>query len=593
MSDFPERLSNQTTSPQDVLSAEFQKLFPGVIQDGVIDSQRLSELLSLPIAASNDTKERFGLMWAGKRDAVKALQAPSMATLKPVGEDEHWDAARHVFIEGDNLEALKLLQKAYNDQVKLIYIDPPYNTGNDFVYNDDFSDPVQRYLEVTGQVDAQGNKLVSNTETSGRKHSNWLSMMYPRLVLSRNLLREDGVIFISIDDNEAGALKFLLDEIYGEKNHLGTICHKSRASVSNDKIISPNHNFIYLYARNQEKIFANRSDFGLEPETDGFNLSDERGEYKFAPVDGPGGALKGNPHYTFQGVTGYFRYSQETMQELWDQGYIVKRGNGLQRKRYKHESTGRKTDTTWWDQGFYTSSATQSLKKFLGDDLFDSPKPVGLVQRMLELHAHSDGDIVLDFFAGSGTTGHAVVEQNNKDGVQRRFVLVNIAEKTPEKSVARDKGFDTVSSVTKFRLRAVSDAFNNSEFALFRAFELNQSCFNSSALATSNDDNALLLRHSLRAGVSQKEISVEMLLKSGVRLDSNWETFSAAGHDITLVEGVASVPILEISEALIDALIESPAHTVLFLEDAFEGKDSIKANAYFSFKQANKTMKTF
>jgi len=216
VSESPERISISTESPSESILNSLRSLIPGAIQDGVIDAQKLAELSGLEVAGLKNGVERFGLMWAGKSKAVEALQAASIAALAPDMENSiNWDTAENVFIEGDNLEVLKLLQKAYNDQVKLIYIDPPYNTGNDFVYNDDFSEPLKHYLEVTGQVDSEGNRLVANTEVSGRKHSNWLSMMYPRLVLARNILREDGVIFISIDDNEIAELRLLMDEIFG------------------------------------------------------------------------------------------------------------------------------------------------------------------------------------------------------------------------------------------------------------------------------------------------------------------------------------------------------------------------------------------
>lgn len=209
-----ERLSIETDSPNQAKLDELKAILPGVFADGVIDAERLSAETGIPVVGVAPNEEGFGLIWSGKKDAVAATQLKSMASLSPqINDSVNWDSARNVFIEGDNLEVLKLLQKAYNDQVKLIYIDPPYNTGSDLVYNDDFSDPVRHYLEVTGQLDSDGNRLRANADTSGRKSSRWLSMMYPRLLLARNLLTDDGSIFVSIDDNEVAHLRELLDDI--------------------------------------------------------------------------------------------------------------------------------------------------------------------------------------------------------------------------------------------------------------------------------------------------------------------------------------------------------------------------------------------
>jgi len=355
-------------------------------------------------AADRMPPERYELTWRGKRDAIRLAQSPAIGSLMARPEDSlDWDTTLNRMIEGDNLDVLKLLAPSYAGTVKIIYIDPPYNTGNGFVYCDTYD------------------------------HSDWLSMMLPRLVLARQLLRDDGVIFVSLDDNEAANLRVLGDEIFGEQNFIATICHKARASVSNDRIISTNHNLIALYAKNKSTIFEARARFGLEPDLDGFNLSDERGPYKLVPVDGPGGAAKGNPFYTFEGVTGFFRFSEQTMRKKWNAGTVVKTGNGLQQKYYQAGAEqSRRTDTTWWDDKLYTSTATARLTSLMGAEVFKSPKPTELIRRMLRLGARDDGDLILDFFAGSGTTGHAVLEQNAADGVARRFIVVQRPEPLDE-----------------------------------------------------------------------------------------------------------------------------------------------------------------
>jgi adenine-specific DNA-methyltransferase len=245
MTDVPERVPVASSTMSAAVLETLQELIPGAIVDGVLDAQRIADLAGLEVAAMKNSAERFGMMWAGKGKAVASLQVASMASLSPdLKESIDWDNAENVFVEGDNFEVLKLLQKAYNDQVKLIYIDPPYNTGNDFVYEDDFSDPVKRYLEVTGQVDSAGNRLVANTEVSGRKHSNWLSMMYPRLVLARNLLCDEGSIFVSIDDNEVHNLRQIMDEVFGSENFIAQMIWNSRGGGQDTKDLVLQHEYI-------------------------------------------------------------------------------------------------------------------------------------------------------------------------------------------------------------------------------------------------------------------------------------------------------------------------------------------------------------
>ncbi|MDR2813214.1 MAG: site-specific DNA-methyltransferase, partial [Prevotellaceae bacterium] len=274
-----------------------------------------------------------------------------------------------------------------------------------------------------------------------------------RLKLARNLLSDDGVIFISIDDNEQANLKLLCDEVFGEENFISNICVKSRASVSNDKIISPNHNFILLYAKNQEKIFEKREFFGVEKSLMGFNLIDEKGKYKLVPVDGPGGAKKGNPYYTFLGVKGYWRFSKKTMEEKYKKGLIVRIANGLQQKYYKETAAeSKQTVTSWWDNKFYTSEATRKLNELLGDGIFDTPKPIELIKRILQLSI-SNSPLILDFFAGSGTTAHAVMQLNAEDGGNRKWICVQLDEKCDEKSEAYKAGYKTIDEISRERIR--------------------------------------------------------------------------------------------------------------------------------------------
>lgn len=430
---------------------------PEVISDNQLNLERLKELMGEERLAP---AEHYELSWAGKKDARREIQKKTSHTLRPDANNP--ESAQHMLIEGENLEVLRVLQKSYYGKVKMIYIDPPYNTGNDsFVYPDDYSESLEEYQKRTGEKNEAGylNKQSlwkKNSKESGQYHSAWLSMMYPRLYLARNLLREDGVIFISIDDHEAANLKLLCDEVFGEENFISTICHKARASVSNDKIISASHNFVLFYAKNFKSIFAKRWSFGLEPDLTGFDRSDETGSYKYSPVDGPGGAAKGNPFYTFEGVTGYWRFSESRMREMWEKGLVVKVGSGLQQKYYLEQAKKtRKTITTWWDQKFYTSTATARLKDLMGVDVFSNPKSVDLIKRMIELWVREPDDIVLDFFAGSGVLAQALIESNLSENGSRQSISVQLPEKLEENSEAYKAGYRTIADITRARIEKV------------------------------------------------------------------------------------------------------------------------------------------
>lgn len=346
-------------------------------------------------------------------DEVSRLLAPKAfcnATRYTAGGVEHvteFDEHDNLLIKGNNLLALSSLLERYEGQVKCIYIDPPYNTGSDgFNYNDRFN------------------------------HSTWLAFIKNRLLLARRLLADDGVIFVSLDDKEAHYCKVLMDEVFGRENFVADISHKARASVSNDKIISVSHNHLLMFARNERRVYAQREKYGITKDTSTFTLKDERGYYKLVPVDGPGGARKGNPYYEFLGVEGYWRFSKATMQEMYSDGLIVKQGKSLQQKYYKSKAEGqRQTITTWWDEGLLTSSASSELNNKL-DLEFSNPKNEALLELVIEFATQSD-DLVLDFFLGSGTTA-AVAHK-----MGRRYIGV--------------EQMDYISSVTIPRLRKVID----------------------------------------------------------------------------------------------------------------------------------------
>ena len=426
-----------------------------------INFEVLKQMLSSDVV---DGDECYEFTWVGKKASIAEANKPIRKTLRPcVEESKDWDTTENLYIEGDNLEVLKLLQESYLGKVKMIYIDPPYNTGHDFVYPDSFIMDNNEYNEGIGYFDSDGNINYARENSTGaaKYHSDWCSMIYSRIMLSRNMLADDGAIFISIDDNEVTNLTKICDEIFGEQNRIALICHKSRASISNDKIISPNHNTLLFYAKNISALESKRRQIGLDPNLEGFDLDDNdgRGAYRLVPVDGPGGAKKGNPFYEFLGIEGYWRFSKETMQEKYNNGYVVKKGNGLYQKYYKStaEQT-RRTATTWWDDAGLMSTATSRLKALMGTATFDTPKPIELIDRMLRMICFQDKEaVIFDFFSGSATTAHAVMQLNAEDGGHRKFIMVQLPEPCDEQSEAYKAGYKNICEIGKERIRRAGE----------------------------------------------------------------------------------------------------------------------------------------
>lgn len=458
-----EHLNMQSMDKVAANVAKIRELFPNCVTERINNEGKLEHAIDFDMLKQelsdhvvDGLQERYQFTWPDKRKAILAANAPINKTLRPCREESvDFDNTENLYIEGDNLEVLKLLQETYLGKVKMIYIDPPYNTGNDFVYEDDFKQSLDEYIENSGQLDDEGNRLVVNTESNGRFHTDWLNMIYPRLKLAKDLLSDDGVIFISIGDDEESNLIKCCNEIFGESNFIASICHKHRASVSNDRIISENHNHLLFYCKNIVSVFRNHKLIGEDPVLEGFNLEDEKGKYKLTPVDGPGGAKKGNPHYNFLGVTGYWRYSKETMQKKYDEGLIVRTTNGLQQKYYLSQaSKSRKTVTTWWDDDFLTSSATKMLINLMGDKTFDNPKNINLIIRCLKMIVKFDKDsLIIDFFSGSATTAHAVMQLNAEDGGKRKFIMVQLPEVCAENTEAYKAGYKNICEIGKERIR--------------------------------------------------------------------------------------------------------------------------------------------
>ena len=440
-------------------------VFPECFVEGKLD---IDKLLNLCGEYIDEDFEKYKFEWKGKADCFRVMGKRSAGTLRPaVDESVDWETTKNLYIEGDNLEVLKLLQTAYYRKVKMIYIDPPYNTGNDFVYNDDFADPIAHYKEVTSQA------TKSNPETMGRFHTAWLNMMYPRLRLAANLLRDDGVCFISIDDNEVVNLSKICDEVFGEENFVGqVIWERAYAPVNLKKHFSPNHDFVLCYAKNLDLLVCNGLPRGDEANDRYKNPdNDPRGEWKSADLS-VGPAIAGKI-YEITTPTGRivlppdgrcWVYTKERFEEMLSDNRIWfgESGNNVPSvKKFLSEVKGTITPMTIWkyNEVGHSQDATKALKTlFDGSDFFDYPKPVELVKRMLALYTN-DSDIILDFFSGSATTAHAVMQINAEECAahpgagNRRFIMVQLPETTDEKSEAFKAGYKNICEIGKERIR--------------------------------------------------------------------------------------------------------------------------------------------
>ncbi len=452
--------------------AQLKALFPEAFTEGKVDFEVLKQLLG---GAVEDREEKYGLNWHGKRRARQMALTPSTGTLRPCPEESmDWDTTQNLMIEGDNLEVLKLLQKSYAGKVKLIYIDPPYNTGRDFVYPDNFQDNIKNYLELTGQIEG-GKKISSNTESSGRFHTDWLNMMYPRLKLARNLLSNFGWIAVSVDDREVSRLRAALDEIFGEENFIANIVWQKKYTRANDaQYFSANHDHILVFAKSRESANLGRVERG-ESQISAYGNPDNhpKGVWKATPLHARSGSNTGA--YTFSnGIrwnppTGtYRRYSDQTMKDLEQDNAIWFGSDGKQvpqRKSFLEEMEEGMVPVTIWDHKFAGNNhdASNELKSLDMGGVFTSPKPTLLIRREMELFAGvNNSDVILDFFSGSGTTGHAVMAQNSTDNGNRRFILVQLPEPlNPEKKEQKTAAEfcdqlgkpRTIAELTKERLR--------------------------------------------------------------------------------------------------------------------------------------------
>ena len=593
---------------------KLKELFPEVFSEGKIKFDQLQELLGNYVTEDED---HFNFTWHGKRRASRLAQTPSTGTLRPCKEESiDWDSTQNLFIEGDNLEVLKLLQKSYHREVKMIYIDPPYNTGNDFVYEDDFKDGVRNYLELTGQLNSEGKKMGTNSSSVGRYHTNWLNMMYPRLKLARNLLRDDGVIFISIDDNESENLKKLCNEVFGEENFIAQAGWQKVYSPKNQaRYLSNDYEFIFIYCKQISNF-----EIGLLPRTEKMNKryknpdNDPRGNWKSGDLVAAGERSGG--HYIVNNpYTGekhdvppgkHWAFSKAKMEELLADNRIYWGKNNDSFPSSKQFLTevkqGRVASSlfSYKDYG-HTDEAKKDFIKLFGEKgrtIFETLKPVKLTKQLARIANIESDDIVLDFFAGSGTTAQSIFSYNEDEDASVKFILIQIPEKTEEKSTARQYGYSNIAELTKERIRRATKKYGkhkpdyNDDLG-FKVFKLDSSNIKRwEADFDTLEQDLLYAIDNIKQDRSREDILFELLLKYGLKLTVTIETRTIEGKTVYSIGLGALVVCLDedISMDVVNGIgalkeeLKPEIMRVVFKDDCFED-DVVKTNALQTLKR--------
>ena len=599
---------------------KLKEIFPEIFVEDKIDFDLLEQICcgGGGVQKLEDSKERYSLTWNGKSKARQIAQEVSTGTLRPAKEEsKNWDNTENIYIEGDNLEVLKLLQKSYHGKIKMIYIDPPYNTGKDFVYKDNFRANIENYKKVTGQVSEEGTKLTTNTDTDGRYHSNWLNMMYPRLKLARNLLTDDGVIFISIDDNEQANLKKLCDEIFGEENFVAQIVwERAYAPVNLKKHFSESHDYIVCYSKNINLSINNglkRSEEAdnryLNPDNDprGVWQSDnfsvgpavESNIYKIV-------SPSGRENYPPNGRS--WRVSEEKFKEMLldNRVWFGEDGNGVPRqKRFLSEVKNSITPMTIWKytEVGHSQDATKKLKELFDEvHVFDYSKTVELIKRCIELYT-IQGDIILDFFSGSATTAHSVMQLNAEDGGTRKYIMIQLPELCDEDSEAYKAGYKNICEIGKERIRRAGEKIKSDESLPlenrekldvgFKVFKLDSSNIKEWDTDTGNLQQSLLDSiENIKRDRNTLDVLYEILLKYGLDLnipiEENKNFYSIGGGSllVSLNKEINNEVINSICEEYKKLQeIDKEFKTTVILRDNSFKDDEVKTNAIKKLEQ--------
>lgn len=600
---------------KDIITGNIDKvgeIFPNVIVESEngrsIDFNSLKQELSSVLVEGN--KEKYQLTWPGKKDAILIANTSTNNTLRPIRKKSvDFDKTQNIYIEGDNLEALKILQESYLNKIKCIYIDPPYNTGNDFIYNDNFNKTEKEELISSGRMDENGNILISkdiNNESKGRFHSNWLSMMYPRLKLARNLLSDDGVLVVSISDAEFDNLKKICDEIFGEHNYCGDIIWNSTKSVTSTALISVSHTYNFIYFKNKQYFIQNRLEFRMPEDGSGFENPDNdiRGPWKADPfqvggwrpnqqyeIVNPKTGVKYRPNEGCSWKNDYNKYL-----ELVKDNRIVfgKNGDsGPQRKRFLYEANERgKVVKTIWDDVETTTNGTMLLKKLFDNiSVFDNPKPVEFIKRILQLATKKDS-IVLDFFSGSATTAHSVMELNSEDNGNRRYILIQIPELCVKDSQAYKNGYKTICDIGEERIRRAGNKIKEKTNANidygFRVYKIDSSNMNEVYYKPNDISQKQLnmFEANIKEDRTGEDLLTQVILDLGLTLDLKIEEKNILNNKIYLVNGNSLIACFDdnMDINIVNKICEYKPLRAVFKDSSFKS-DNDKINLQEKFKK--------
>ncbi|MGF6147427.1 putative methyltransferase [Kingella potus] len=610
---------------------QLKNIFPEAFCENQIDWEKLKLILGADNLAHQN--ERYQLNWAGKSEAYRTLQTPTSNTLSPCPDESvDFDGTKNLFIEAENLEALKILQKAYAGSVKMIYIDPPYNTGNDsFVYPDKFSETREEYARRVGDKDDAGylkrdgvfqGAWRKNSKDSGHYHSNWLSMILPRLHLARTLLRDDGVIFISIDDNEQAQLKLLCDEVFGAENFVSQICWQKKYAVSNDDPgIAAMHDFILVYQKSSsfqrnllprtEKQLSRYKNLDNDPRgvwsSDNYvsNKSKSERPTLWYPIIHP---KTGEEVWPSEDAVWRYSYDKHLQIEkenrlYWGENFSY---NKPRLKRFLSEIQDGIVPSTWWsfEETGHNDEAQKETGRLIGKKIFSTPKPIRLLSKLFSIGGNSD-DLILDFFSGSGTTAHAVMQLNAEDGGNRRYICIQLPEETDEKSEARKAGFDTIAEIAKERIRRAGGQISGSLKSGqsvdtgFKVFKLAQSSFKPWRQPAGGADGLMeqleMYIDPVQPDARPEDMAYELMLRLGLKLSCPvrrengvfWVQDEDTGRATALLTGLADGTRLD--EALIDQVIGRNPAKVAVLDRLFDGNDALKTNTVLQMRDAGIT----
>ncbi len=611
------KIDGKSRNPQKELGELLKKNFPEIFAEGRVDCQKLKRTLGEDVESNG---ERYGLSWAGKGDCFRHIQEPTTKTLKPAkGESVDFENTGNLFIEGENLEVLKVLQKSYYGKIKCIYIDPPYNTGNDsFIYPDRFQESQDEYLRRIGDKDEEGNltkegMFRKNSKDGGHYHSNWLSMMYPRLFLARNLLRQDGVIFVSIDDNEVHNLRMIMNEIFGEENFIAQLVWKSKSGGANDsRYVATDQEYLLCYSRNFEELEILK-DSGADVSTL-YNFKDENGKYALDRLDKQSIRYSPSLDYEIIGLDGksYFpkhknpskpnatwRWGRNTVKERFSE-LVFKNGN-IYTKNYEKDAVIPRT--LLLDERFgRTRTGKTDFTSLFDTDYFSSPKPVKLIKYLCEIST-KENDIILDFFAGSGTTGHAVMAQNVEDGGNRKFICVQMPELCDKESEAHKAGYKNIADIAKERIRRSGAKikkengsklnFENkkldSGFKVFKLDDSNFKIWNGNVKDPEELEKQMLeFVDNVKKESTAENMLYELLLKSGLDPNVSVEKKKANGGSYYSVDDGKLIVHLEgkITKELVEEILKAKPEKMVCLDRAFGGNDQLKTNTALSMESA-------